>query len=266
MKTNSLLLFVVLTLSALAVAQHNQPMRDGTTSTTTCTHTFGSGTGANATQFCVTDNGNITQFSRPANIEYINNGFAGEGYGVCDYDRGVAYYDYAGDGDTGWGPPTLLSSNPVKISRTTTDGNFTLTQTIANVNASNRGPGAATVTMALINNSGSDRQNVYIMRYANIDIQPNSTTNEFDYTLDTAYGMALSGDNFSRYGLASTNNTFTYGWDAGVLNTNHGPSPCTYSFTVPPTPFVGDGSILQVWSYALPKARTKTVVMTYKPI
>jgi hypothetical protein len=115
--------------------------------------------------------------------------------------------------------------------------------------------------MALKNNSG-DGKAVYLLRYANVDIAPDSTQNHFDYTQDTASGLV-----FSKHGLESVNNTFIYGWDAAVLNTAHGPSPCTYSFTVPPTPFVGDGSIMQVWSdQPLARGKSMTVTMTYKPI
>ena len=258
-----LLLVVVPVLALLAAAQSKKPARAGANSTTDCAYTFSSGSGANATQYCVTANGNIAQFSRPAGVEYINNGFISEGYGVCDYYAGTSYWDYAGDGDNGWGTANVISSTPtsVKISRTTTDGTFTLTQTITRVAASKKGPGAATVTMVLRNNSGNGTL-VYLLRYANVDMTPDPTQNHFDYTLDTASGL-----NPSAYGLASVNNTFTYGWDSGVLGTPHGPSPCDYSATVPVTPFVGDGSIMQVWSdQNLHTGKSMTVTMTYKPI
>jgi len=258
MKTNLVVLVVALTLSALALAQSKPD------SNTACAFTFSSGTGQNATQYCVTSTGNIAQFSRPSGVEYISNGFIGEGYGVCDYyPANTAYWDYAGDGDNGFGPATVVSSSAtsVKISRTTTDGHFTLTQTITQVSASKKAPGAASVTMALKNNAG-DGTLVYLMRYANVDIAPDATQNHFDYTLDTASGL-----NPSATGLASVNNTFTYGWDSGVLDDAHGPSPCAYSLTVPVTPFVGDGSIMQVWSDTnLKKGKTMTVALTYKPI
>src|SRR5215813_6574679 len=214
MKTKLLLIGLLFGLASLALAQGNPA--------TSCSFTFGSGTGKNATQFCVSSNGNIVQFSRPAGVEYIANGNPGEGYGLCDFSSTVEYRDYADDGASGWGPAALLSSNSssVAIARTTNDGNFTLTQTIKNVKATAKGPGAATVSMALRNNTRNSRV-VYIERYANVDIGGDPTVNHFDYTLDTAYGL-----NPSNYGLASTNNTFTFGWDAGVLSDGHGPLPC----------------------------------------
>ena len=58
--------------------------------TTSCSWTFNSGVGHNATQYCVTANGNITQFSR-GGAEYIAAGGYYEGYGICDTTAGVEY-------------------------------------------------------------------------------------------------------------------------------------------------------------------------------
>src|SRR5882757_8263389 len=121
MRTKSLLFIVALTLSSLAPAQ-DKPSARSADSATTCTYTFSSGSGKNATQFCVTATGNITQFSRPAGVEYLATGTIGEGYAICDFPSFNSYYDWAGFGDSGWGPPTLISStaSAVKISRIST--------------------------------------------------------------------------------------------------------------------------------------------------
>lgn len=265
MKTKSLLFIVVLTLSSLALAQDQQSARSAPDSVTTCTYTFTSGSGKNETTFCVTATGNITQFSRPAGIEYIANGVIGEGYAVCEFPSFVSYSDWAGYGGSGWGPPTLISSTPtaVKITRISTDGVFQLTQTITAVKATAKGPGAATVSMALKNLTGVNHL-VHIIRYADVDANVSVApfTNDFDATLDSSYGLQPSYS----YGLGGTNNTFTFNWNAVAQNIAGPPDPCSpYVHQITP-PFVGDGSIMQIWLVTVPKLATKTVAMTYKPI
>jgi hypothetical protein len=38
-------------------------------------------------QFCVTVNGNITEFQSPVGFEHIREGSFGEGYGICDFSN-----------------------------------------------------------------------------------------------------------------------------------------------------------------------------------
>src|SRR5271154_5872312 len=89
----------VLTVSCMAFAQQKtqrEAMEEGIVdpnATTTCQVTYTSGAGENATQFCVTQNGNITQFSRNG-VEMIEVGITGEGYGFCDVSSHTGYYDY----------------------------------------------------------------------------------------------------------------------------------------------------------------------------
>src|SRR5262249_51385866 len=88
MLNRSAIFAALLTLSSLALAQQHatQGTQRATASpnaTTTCAATFTSGTGRNTTKYCVTTNGNITQFSR-GNDEYIQVGDVSEGYGFCD--------------------------------------------------------------------------------------------------------------------------------------------------------------------------------------
>src|SRR5206468_2249629 len=118
-------------------------------------------------KYCVTKNGNITQFESPAGNEYIALAPAGEGYGLCNFDTATQYFDYAGYGDSAnWQAPVTVSSSltAVKIARTTTDGIFTLTQTIA----LNKGISAAQVSMAIKNNTTTSRH-IGLLRYADVD-------------------------------------------------------------------------------------------------
>jgi hypothetical protein len=140
-------------------------------STNTCSFTFTSGANDTFLQFCVTANGNITQFQTPQGHEHIRVGGFGEGYGLCDATAGlpnVQYFDYADFGDSfNWLPATVATQSPtvVKIVRSTADGIWTLTQTIAQVAGSSP---SVRVVMSLKNNTVADRH-VFLMRYADVD-------------------------------------------------------------------------------------------------
>jgi hypothetical protein len=108
MYTKSVFLFIVLALSSLTFAQ--QKAQTGATAvqpaSTTCAFNFSSGSGHGLTTYCVTQNGNIAEFSAVGGnglpTEFINaSGAAIEGYGICDTtSKAVNYYDYASHGKT----------------------------------------------------------------------------------------------------------------------------------------------------------------------
>jgi hypothetical protein len=117
-------------------------------------------------------------------------GTIGEGYGICDNTTSTGYFAYADFGDSGnWGPATVLNvnSSSVKIKRTTSDGVFTLTQTISQ----SEGSQAVRVQMSLKNNSSTDRS-VFFMRYADVDVSGTSNNN-FDATANSAFRMGFVG-------------------------------------------------------------------------
>jgi hypothetical protein len=262
----SVLLVLVLILSSLALAQ-SQPQPQvveppSPDSTTACDVIFSSGTSTNATQFCVTVNGNIAQFS-VAGGEMIAVSSILEGYGVCDLTANVSYYDWAYFASGTWGSPTFVhNGNVVTVTRTTTDSLWQLKQTITNVPATTSGPGSAKVSMALKNLSGTSR-NAYIMRYADVDADSDQSGNDFDFTGQTVFGLEPSNR-----GLSSSNNTFnnSFGQDTFAQNVAAPPDPCAPFTNFASHPFHGDGSIVQFWSMAVPHNATKTVVSTYRPI
>ena len=260
MKPIWLLLVLVLVLSPLAAPQNNRPAVSPNSSTT-CSYTFTSGVGGNVTQFCVTGNGNITQFSRPAGFEHLNSGQVAEGYAICDLSTNTAYYDYAGGGDSGWGAPSVTSTTTsVQVIRTSTDGVWTLTQTIKQVKANNSGPGAASVSMALKNNSTTKRF-TNIFRYADVNADGFPVNNFFN-ALDAVYGL----DTSNYQGLAAINNTFNIGWGAYAQTVPSGPDPCNPT-NAANQPFLGNGSLVLVWGGVLVgPGSTKTVAMSYKPM
>lgn len=229
--------------------------------TSTCSYTFTSGSNNTYLQYCVTVNGNITQLTTPVGVEHIAVGSFSEGYGICS--AGVAYYDYADSGDSGnWGAPTLLShtATAVKIARTTSDGIWTLTQTITQVAASS----SIKIAMALKNNTAIAR-GADLLRYADTDID-SVFNNNLDSTLNSAFAwnsLGLAGP----YGLqlqAFGNSPFYH--EGFVQNVAAGPDPCNpYQHS----PFGGavatDGSIVLDYEIlSVPKSATKTVTMTYK--
>ena len=272
MTRNFFVFVVVVTLTSWATAQAGNKSDKAnaalTPADTTCAYTFHSGTNWTETQYCVTVNGNITQFSNPAGSDNIAGIWPSEGYGICDFFPAtpVAYYDYATNDSANWGPTTLLSSTAtrVKFVRTTSDGTWQLTQTITELPATAQSPASAKVTMSLKNLSAVPRT-AYLMRFADIDAFNQFANNDFLVAYRT-----VSGSNFDSYGLTLTANTFFPGLVGSfILNTGGvGPDPCNPAANaVSAGSFQGDGAALQVHYFnPIPKLGTKTVIMTYKPM
>jgi hypothetical protein len=270
MLKKSMLFAMLLALSSLALAQQKsqqQFMAEGLSvhgnATTTCDVSYSSGTGANATTLCVTANGNISEFSI-AGEEMIAVGAIAEGYGICDATSGVAYYDYAYEDSGNWGPATFSASgNVITVTRVTSDGIWSLKQTITNTPATTSVPGTAKTSMALKNLSGVTRS-AYILRYADVDANNNVSNNDFDYTSQTAFGLYPG---FGR-GLAIVNNTFNskFSQIAFAQGVFSGPNPCNATANLAAQPFHGDGSIVQFWSFTAQHGVNNIVNSFYKPI
>lgn len=242
-----------------------QPFDGLSAAASACVWNFSSGSGHNATQYCVTSNGNISQFSR-GGVEFINAGSIQEGYGICDFNSSTGYYDYADSFSANWGATSVSSvtASAVVLKRTTSDGIWQLTQTITKGNASGANPGTASVTMALRNNSGVARS-VYLLRHADVDANSTPSDDHFDHTIDTSIGLQPSFGG----GLSGTSQTFSFPYDAYTQNTFSGPAPCNAFANLVDNSaagFVGDGSIEQLWYITVPAFGTKTVKMTYRPI
>jgi hypothetical protein len=282
MSKTTLALLIALTLTTAAFAQSHDPIRAGRSvsadaaapankpnsgvapaATSTCAYTFTSGGTATQQylQTCVTVNGNIVEFQSPAGVEDIRVGLFTEGYAICDFTSGLGYHDYAdgGDSDTGpgWGTPVLLSltGTQVKISRTTLDGIWTLTQTFTQSAAD----ASVKVTMALHNSTAVARF-VWLTRVVDIDanstfpnIADGTVNTAFGYQSSTRYGLQLSlysANPFAHYGFATpqVNNACSIGSGyAGLLN---GVDAVQYYYN----------------GITVPKLGTKTVNLKYKGI
>ena len=259
-------LFLV-TLFVLSLAAHGQAQTAAAAnknqyvglispdSTTTCTYPFSAGTGNAFIKYCLTKNGNIIQFASPSGIEYIAKA-AGEGYGFCDFGTETQYFDYASYGDSGnWQPPVKVSSSKtaVKISRTTTDGKFTLVQTITLVPASI----LAQVQMSITNNSTASAH-IGLLRYADVDAN-NQSLNSFDYTFRTAFGY-LTGN----YGLTLRFASGSFLNGGFTQNIPGGPNPCDVFANVAAPLANTDGSIFMQYDMTLAGKATGNVTVQYR--
>lgn len=245
-------------------APENRPT--GTDSTSTCAFTFSSGAGITYLKFCVTVNGNITQLETPAGHEHIAAGLINEGYGICNETPPTAYWDYADDGDSGtWGPASVVSQTltSIKITRTTSDGIWTLTQTITQ----DKTTPAVKILMALKNNTGVARV-AYLVRYADVDADA-TAVNDFGATVNSAAGWINSSYAVIGHGLMLQNvRTSKFGYANGFVQTTyHGPNPCAFAFNAQSTALdFYDGSVLMAYADTIGAGKTKTATMIYKGI
>ncbi len=239
-----------------AIDAKQQYVVDSPNATVVCSFNFSANSGNKFIKYCVTKNGNITQFESPSGNEYISHAPQGEGYGLCNFDTATQYFDYAGYGDSGnWQAPATVSSSAtnVKIARTTTDGIFTLTQTIA----LNKGTASATVTMAIKNNTTISRH-IGLLRYADVDAG-GFTGNAFDFTSRTAFGYNQMGFGLQ---LIYVSGAFSNGGFSQFVP--GGPNPCQI-FTNVSGPLANtDGSIFLQYDIQLGSKASKTMVVSYK--
>ena len=250
--------------AAQAAAAQAQPHTAQATST--CAFTFTSGSDNTFLQYCVTANGNIAQLATPFAREYIAVGTVGEGYGICDTTTSSFYFDYADFGDSGnWGSATLVSHDQrtVKIARTTSDGNWTLTQTITRPEETQ----TVKVSMALRNNTSTDRL-AFLLRYADVDVS-GTFLNNFDVTLGSAFGWDSFGSNTPPFGLmmqnVASNSTANLRAIPFAQNVGEPPNPCVPGSHLVFGPILAtDGSIVMSYDGTVPKGRTKTAALTYR--
>jgi hypothetical protein len=186
-----------------------------------------------------------------------------EGYGICDVNPNISYYDYASFDSANWGATVVTAPNATtrQFVRSTADGLWQLTQTIKQVKATASTTGSVKITMALKNLSNISR-NVALLRVANVNAGPVAINDEFVASFNSAFGQEPGAS----WGLGLTTNTFSFAHNGMVLTVPTGPDPCHYVTFISNAAFIGDGSIGHVYAITVPKGATKTVTMTYKPI
>jgi hypothetical protein len=269
--------------NAVAAARRSQQQAksDAVTpeGTDICTYTFTSGSGTSYLQFCVTVNGNIVEFQSPAGVEQIAQGGHSEGYGICDTSTNVGYYDYADMGDSdNWNSPVLISKTAtlVKISRTTSDGLWVLTQTITN----SPGPNSAVKVLMQLKNNSAQPKAALLMRYADVDpgnaagtdAYPDGFLESFDSSMNSAWGYVPQSGSLSEapsYGLMfqdvgnPTPASVPYGREGLVQSVPDGPTPCDSMDSVQAPLANTDGSIMYIWAVVLNKEQAVSVTGKY---
>jgi hypothetical protein len=251
--------------------------------TVTCTYPFTSGSGATYMKYCVTVNGTLAGFESPAGVEMLDQGGSFEGYGICDTSAlvEVAYWDYS-YGDSGnWNAPVEVTSNAteVKIERSTSDGDWLLTQTISKISGATP---AARIVMALKNTSGETKQ-AYLVRFAgflptNAASSGNYSEN-YDSSRDSAWGyIPFSASYFTpsqAYGLTLQNvgepapvSTLAFGYGY-AYNSEFGPNPCNRNVDTQGTATTsglvvnGEGAGAYIYYLVLNKNQTSTATLRY---
>ena len=264
----TLAVFVVLFLCAApSPAQQTQQAQASASTaaaTSSCAVTFTANTGNKLLQFCVTANGNVTQLQTPAGHEFINFGHVNEGYGICNESPATAYWDYADQGDSGnWGPPSAptVGNASAKITRSTADGIYTLTQTFT----IDKNTPAVRMTMALKNNTAVARR-AYLVRFADIDADPDYLHNNFDGTANSASGWSSTTGNLDGWGIVLQNTGPRWGYVNGFGQPGYlGPNPCAFANNWPGGLVANtDGSIVLAYADTINAHATKTASMMYR--
>jgi hypothetical protein len=200
-------------------------------------------------------------------------GADGEGYGICNESPAQNYTDF-GTSDTGnWNPAVLVSktASSVTIQRTTSDGNWALTQTITKVPKTS----SITVVMALKNNQSSDHV-AYLVCYA--DAQPATGLSAGIVYLATLNGAlawpeALTGFEYAYLPglqLENVGNPQFGFWQGLVQTIETGPNACAFAFNGS-----AGGAYAYAWGYDrgsievayvgnVPAGGTRTVRLTYR--
>jgi hypothetical protein len=227
---------------------------------TACQSIFSAGSGTFAMQFCVTENGNITQYATPTSSEHFSS--QSEGYGVCDntgdiHGNPVNYYDYAAGGALHWDTATVdqpggANTFPLTITRNSSDGLWKLVQTFSQ-SAKDR---AVKIRMDLTNNSTIDRQ-VSILRFADIDAN-GLTSNDFEASLFSSFAGNQDQVGIQLRDWANVANV------PFVLSVPDAPKPCNFAAST--VQFSGNGSLGLLYNRTIKAQSSKTVKVQYRPI
>jgi hypothetical protein len=236
----------------------------------TCVFNFGSGANNTFLHFCVAATGNITQIETPQGHEQLFTTLGSDGYSLCDQDTAAFYFDYGVvDGASGWGEPQLLSNNAtsVKIGRTTSDGIWTLTQTISLVPSTPE----VKIVMALKNNTAISKT-AYLIRWADVNSDFNigfDASNDFSATRNSAAGWVATVPFANNFGtglqLENVGNS-QFGFISGYArDIFHGPNACDFALGGSATPLTSvDGSIELAHVDTIGPHKTKMTTMIYK--
>ncbi|PYX31966.1 MAG: hypothetical protein DMG80_09215 [Acidobacteria bacterium] len=249
--TVSVIALGVLILSALSFAQDSKSKTadpNAPQPSINCLFTFTGGAQNTFLRYCVTDGGNILGLESPQGHFLVPDNR--EGYGICDEGTGVSYFDYGAFGaSSNWGPVNVVShsAKSVKMTRNTSDGIWTLTQTFTLIAGTT--PMVKNV-MTLKNNTAASRL-AFLLRYADTDID-GDVSNNLDATNESASSwnsVSTPNENATAHGLMLQNvGIARVTHQALAQNTPSGPNPCNPFAVFPQAPLVQvDGSIALIY-------------------
>jgi hypothetical protein len=236
--------------------------------TNVCSYPFSTGSDYTYMEFCVTVNGNFSSFQGPYGHEMLSpdGSYAYEGYGICDVTNGnTEYYDYEYTDSGNWNAPTTVTHNAteVKIERTTSDGAWTLTQTISKVTGTTP---YAKIVMAL-KNSSAETKTIYLLRYANA-VPPTGLTyaQNYDGSDFSAWGyvpnyIGMLLENIGSPTPTSVTDFDQFGYSISGIS---GPAPCDYLASHEGTLTDAVGSVAYLYVLELNKNQTVTVTNAYR--
>jgi len=226
-----------------------------------CPHLFTAGkTASNAyIQYCVNDNGNITSIETP--FGHIHTGPGGEGYGLCQESPAIEYHDWLVD-SANWAAANVLSVNgsTIKISRTTSDGNWTLVQTISKVAAT----GSIKLVMALTNNQNVAKV-AYLVRFAHFHPNENRVY-AVGASLQSTFAWDGDSNSGAHQGVQLRNAGKWAGYQQGFIQDEvTPPNACAFAFNALTVGVLISLDPTLVYAYAdtVPAHGTKTVTMIY---
>ena len=231
---------------------------------TACSYYFTTGSGNTYMYYCVTANGIIPFIYTPFDHLQIGQTLGDrEGYGICNESPAAEYHDYGTEDSGNWNAASLVSqgSTFVKIARNTSDGNWTLTQTITIVPSRS----SIKIVMALTNNQAVSKV-AYLVRYAYVNAD-GYQGNIFGATLNSAFAWDANVTAASEhYGLQLQNvGTPQFGyWHAFAQTVSSGPNACAFAFNDSGGYFLGNGSVVIAYVGTVPAHGTKTATMTYR--
>jgi hypothetical protein len=231
----------------------------------TCPHLFIAGNSSSNAfiQYCVTDHGNINLIETP--FGHLHIGPQGDGYGFCQQDPpATGYFDYLAGDSGNWQPPQIVSvsNSAIKISRSTSDSNWTLVQTISKVVAT----GSIKIVMALTNNQAADKV-AYLVRFANVNPDGARSFVIAGASLQGAFAWHDDRDVPFQYGLQLQNIGKWDGYQqAFVQAIPTGPQPCAFAFNADERGRVDSTDVSLVYAYVgpVPAHKTVTVTLSYR--
>jgi hypothetical protein len=263
--------------AAVAGTTHQKPKQNAAIgdATQACSYAYTSGSGATYMNYCITVNGNFANFESPAGVEMLDQDGAYEGYGICDISTGTAYYDYGYEDSGNWGLSSLVThtATEVKLERTTSDGAWTLTQTISKVSGDSP---YARIIMVFKNNS-EETKLTYLLRFAGFvpdDAAASENFSEsFDGSNNSTWGYIPEPPNYSTpssaYGLmlqsvGTVVPLSVESYQEGIAqSTLNGPDPCDPSGNFHGTLTNAIGSGIYLYLINLPKEKTFTATERY---